>query len=55
MTNGDTMVINTTTTMTKIQPVPHCFFADFGDTFFAVNGVINGCSCCTLIMPSKAV
>lgn len=55
MTNGDTMVINTTSTMTKIQPQPHCFFADFDDTFFAVNGVINGCSCCTLIMPNKAV
>lgn len=55
MTNGDTMVINTTTTMTKIQPVPNCFFAQFVDTFFAVNGGINGCSCCTLIMPSKAV
>jgi hypothetical protein len=55
MTNGDTMVINTTTTMTKIQPVPNCFFAVFLDTFFAVNGVINGCSCCTLIMPNKAV
>ena len=55
MTNGDTMVINTTSTMTKILPQPHCFFAEFADTFFAVNGVINGCSCCTLIMPNKAV
>lgn len=53
VTNGDTMVINTTTTQIKTLPIVECSTATYGDTFYLINPVISGCDCCTVNTPSK--
>jgi hypothetical protein len=53
VTNGDTMVINTTTTRITTLPIVQCSTATVGDTFLVLNPVISGCNCCTVNTPSK--
>jgi hypothetical protein len=53
VTNGDTMVINTTTTVNKTLPIDRCTSVTSSDVFAMLNGVISGCDCCELVSPSK--
>jgi hypothetical protein len=53
VTNGDTMVINTTTTQIRTLPIFECSTATYDDTFYILNPLISGCDCCTVNTPSK--
>ena len=47
ITNGDTITLNTTTTLIKNEN-DSCYFALSNDVFSIVNAKIQGCSCCTI-------
>ena len=53
VTNGDVMVINTTTTVNTPLSRDKCVSDTGTDVFSMTNAVIGGCDCCNLVSPIK--
>ena len=49
MTNTDSIVINTTTSVTKSE-YNLCTVGESTDTYSLLNAIINGCDCCNIII-----
>jgi hypothetical protein len=53
VTNGDVIVINTTTTVNKPLTRDVCAIVTSNDSFDITNAIISGCNCCELVSPIK--
>jgi pyruvate kinase len=53
VTNGDVMVINTTTTVNKPLTRVVCSIVTSNDSFDITNAIISGCDCCELVSPNQ--